>query len=363
MLGARFPGEPDNQPLKSVERSCAARLRAASMAKEKKPKKEKGAKESKEWRKARSRWQALEDEIGKEFGSLVEDGYDVLELETLRWDYRYDKLVPYKLTKEQLEYFVAEADARAANLPAPPKPGETAAAAGGSQGAPAGSAADAQYQRRSEVDVELIEKYLEKRITREARNDFASAYKDAFGEDLVVPANLDLVDMSYSTREIAAADRAVKLSKAEILGIPEEGKPEEAKAPEPVVEAAPAVAKQSKALAFATAFRKGVPPGPGFGGKWASYNPFHLWIIPKKYCGSSVTRYYLFFAVNLVLTILLFIPRLIIWPIIFVYKLLRRFAAPKVSGKLAPKIRGFQERLAEKPKADADKAKAPAKSS
>jgi len=76
-----------------------------------------------------------------------------------------------------------------------------------------------------------------------------------------------------------------------------------------------------------------------------------------------VTRYYLFFAVNLVLTILLFIPRLIIWPIIFVYKLLRRFAAPKVSGKLAPKIRGFQERLAEKPKADADKAKAPAKSS
>jgi len=113
------------------------------MAKEKKPKKEKGAKESKEWRKARSRWQALEDEIGKEFGSLVEDGYDVLELETLRWDYRYDKLVPYKLTKEQLEYFVAEADARAANLPAPPKPGETAAAAGGSQGAPAGSAADA----------------------------------------------------------------------------------------------------------------------------------------------------------------------------------------------------------------------------
>src|SRR3989304_1277920 len=97
MLGARFPGEPDNQPLKSVERSCAARVRAATP-------------------------------------------------------------------------------------PAPPKPGETAAAAGGSQGAPAGSAADAQYQRRSEVDVELIEKYLEKRITREARNDFASAYKDAFGE-------------------------------------------------------------------------------------------------------------------------------------------------------------------------------------
>lgn len=329
------------------------------MAKEKKAKKGKGAKESKEWRKARARWQALEDEIGKEFGSLVDDGYDLQELETLRWDYRYDKIEQYKLTKEQIEFFVAEAQAKASNLPSPPKPGESAPGFEAAPGASTASAGGGQYQRKSQVDPELIEKYLEKRITREARNDFASAYQQAFGEDLVVPPNMDLVEMSYSTREIAAADRAVKLSKAEILGIPEEAKAEEAKAPEAMAEAAPAVKRPSQAAAAVFAFRRGVPRGPTRDQKWSAWNPFRFWLIPKRLAGASVGRYYAFLLVNLLIFIgqflLLLIPfaiRLIVWGVGYIWKRL-------LKQRIAPALKSLKDKAAIPPPSSGEPKKEP----
>ncbi len=329
------------------------------MAKDKKAKKDKGAKESKEWRKARARWQALEDEVGKEFGSLVEDGYDILELETLRWDYRYDKTDQYKLTKAQIEYFVAEADAKAANEPAPPKPGEPSAAAQAAGASASASPQGGEYQRKSEVDPELIEKYLEKRITRVARNDFAAAYKEAFGEDLHVPDNLDLVEMSYSTREIAAADRAVKLSKAEILGLPEEATAAQAAAPEAVAEVAPAVKRPSQAAAAVFAFRRGVPKGPTRDEKWSAWNPFKFWLIPKRLAGASVGRYYVFLLVNLLIFVgqfvLLFIPfliRLIVWGIGYIWKRL-------LKQRVAPALKSLKDKAAIPPQSAAEGKKEP----
>jgi hypothetical protein len=321
--------------------------------------------EPKDVKKARKDWQDLEGAIDHEFATLVRDGFDQAELETLRWDYRYDKLPEYEgITQEQLEFFVAESEARAAGIEAPHAPWDTGAPSAAKAGEGAAAPSGTDYQRKSQVDMDIIEKYLDKRVAKDTRSELEAVYKEAFGEDLLVPKNLDLVDLSYMPSDVSDADRQRKLSKAEILGLPEDIKAEAAKKEdEAKVEAASAVKKESSALAFATAFRKGVPEGPGFGSKWAAYNPFHLWVIPKKYCGSSVPRYYLFFLINLVLTVLLFIPRIIIWPIVFIFKVLNRFVAPKAGGKLGAKIKGFQDKLAETtPKADPDKGKAPAKS-
>jgi hypothetical protein len=319
-------------------------------------------KEPKDLRKARAQWRALEDQIDNEFKMLVRDGYPMEELDTLRWDYRYAKLEDFKITQEQLEFFVAEADAKAAGLPPPLPPGVTARPDDkGAQGVPGGPTTGAEYQRKSQVDLDLVEKYLERRVGRETRTEMQSLYKEAFGEELQVPEKVDLVDISY--HDMAGADAARKLSKAEILGIPDDAKPEEKK--EEPVAAAPAVKKESRSLAVAMAWKKGVPPGPTRDEKWSALNPFKFWLIPKRLAGTSVGKYYAYFAVNLVIFVaqfaLLLIPfliRLFFWGIRYIWRrLLKQRVAPAME-KLKEKA-AIPQPSAPEPK----KETAPAKSS
>ncbi len=326
--------------------------------------------EPKDVKKARKEWQDLEESINHEFATLVRDGFDMAELETLRWDYRYDKLAEYEgITQEQLEFFVAESEAKAAGLEAPHAPWETGAPSAAKAGAGAAAASGTDYQRKSQVDMDLIEKYLDKRIAKDTRSELEAVYKDAFGEDLHVPKNLDLVDLSYMPSDVSDADRQRRLSKAEILGLPEDIKAEAAKKEEEAkAEAAPVVPtvkKPSGAIAAAMAWRKGVPKGGTYDEKWSALNPFKFWLIPKRFAGESIVRYYAILAVNLVIFIgqfvLILIPfaiRAILWGVRYLY---RRLLKPR----LAPALQSLKEKAAvPPPKApEPKKESAPAKSS
>lgn len=280
--------------------------------------------------------------------------YDREELETLRWNYRMDQMEEYKLTEEELRYFVAAKEAAEAGLPPPPLPGSLA---GGTPVEPGQGAAapQAEYQRKSSVDMALVDKYLERHIERDSTSEMAKIYKEAFGDDLHVPEKLSLVDLTYGTGSIGQAH---KVTKAEIFGTPEEGAAEKAAAAAgeaAKVEAVPAPRKESKAVKFATAYKRGVPEGPGTGEKYRMSNPLRVWSIPKRFAGTSVGRYYLLFAINIALFVLLLIPRIFVWPVVFVARLIKRFVAPRVSARVAPRIQGLQEKLAEKPKPAAEK--------
>jgi len=200
----------------------------------------------------------------------------------------------------------------------------------------------AEYERKSTVDMNLIDKYLDRHVERDSTAELAQIYKAAFGEDLHVPEKLSLVDLTYRTSGLSEAG---KVTKEEMFDLPQAEKKEEA-----AVAAAPAVPKESGVLKFATAYKRGVPEGPGFGGKLKWYNPARLWLIPKRFCGGRVGRYYLLFLINLVLFFVLLLPRLIMWPIFFVLRLLKRFVAPKVQDKVGSRMRSFQEKMAEPPK-------------
>lgn len=342
------------------------------MAKDKKSEKaakKAQGKEPKELRKARSAWEAMERQIDNEFRMLVREGYPMEELETLRWDYRYAKVDEFKITQEQLEYFVAAADARAQGLEAPPMPGAPAptaeSAAGGAASAQSGPTTGADYQRKSQVDLDLVEKYLDRRVGRETRSEMQDLYKEAFGEELHVPAKVDLVDISYHA-DITGADKAAKLSKMEILGVPDDAKPEEKKEEAKVEEvaAAPAVKRESRILGVIMVAKKGVPEGPTRDAKWSVWNPFKFWVIPRRFAGKSKGKYFAILGINLVIFIgqfaLLLIPfllRLIVTGIRYIWA---RFLKQKV----APAMASLKEKAAvpQTPAAEPKKDSAPTKS-
>jgi hypothetical protein len=351
----------------------------AQVAKDKKAakaaKKEARGKDSKDLRKMRSSWRKLEDEIDAEFAVLVREGYPIEELETLRWDYRYAKLEDSKLTQEMLEFFVAESEALAAGLPPPPVPGASAApAAGGAPGLAQGAATaqtGADYHRKSQVDLDLVEKYLERRVGRETRSEMHALYKEAFGEDLSVPEKVDLVDMSYHA-DITGADASRKLSKSEILGTPEEPKSDapkvEAKAE---AAAAPEVKKESKVVGFVMVSKRGVPEGPTRDAKWSAWNPFKFWLIPRRLAGKSVGRYYAIFLVNLVIFILQFALLLVPFAIRGIVTLAKWIWARFLKQKMGSAVANLKEKAAVPPpasgsapaaSAEAKKDAAPAKS-
>ncbi len=320
----------------------------------------------KDIKRAETRWRALEDEIDEEFNTLQRDGFEIAELETLRWDYRYDKLEAHKVTQEQIEFFVAEAEAKAAGMPPPRAPWATAGADAGPAGAARAPALSEEYKRKSQVDLELVEKYLERRVGRETRSEMESVYKEAFGEDLHVPAKVDLVDFSYHASDVVGADQHRRLSKAEILGIPAEANAEDAKAEgkAEAVAAAPAVKKESRAAAAAMAWKRGVPQAPTRDAKWSPWFPFKIWLIPKRLAGTSVPTYYALLIVNLVIFIATLAPllipflfRSIVWLAIYIW---RRFLKQRV----APAMQTLKEKAAVPPagSADAEKKSAPAKS-
>jgi hypothetical protein len=259
----------------------------------------------------------------------------------------------YKLTEEELQYFVAADEADRSGAAPPPMPASLSGEASASPAAVAAQAgAEAEYQRRSNVDMALVDKYLERHVERDSTAEMAKIYRETFGEDLHVPEKLSLVDLTYGTGSIG---QAARLTKTDVFGTPEEIAAEKAAAEAKPVEAAPAVQKESKARKFATAYKRGVPEGPGTGEKFKMSNPLRVWTIPKRFAGKSVGRYYVLFIVNLVLFIVLFIPRLIIWPISFAYRMIKRFVAPKVSARVAPRLQGLQEKLAEPAKAAPEK--------
>lgn len=333
----------------------------------KKPKAGKSAAkgEDKGLKKARKAWRALEDEINKEFAMLVREGFDIAELETLRWDYRYDKFGRHGLTQEQVEFFVAESDAILAGLPPPKAPGSLAAPA--AQSAPAPSAASsAEYKRKSDVDMELIEKYLERRGSRETRSELESVYKQAFGEDLVLPPTLDLVDLSFHSADLQDSQRPGKLTKEQVLGIPSEEKPEEKKAVEIKAEAAPAEKREPRAAGVAMAWKRGVPPGPTRDEKWSFWNPLKFWVIPKRLARSRVGRYYAIFILNLAILILQIFPGLTIPLIIRTIAWIVRYVWRKfLKQRVAPAIESLKEKAAvpATPSSDAEKKPSGAKSS
>jgi hypothetical protein len=325
------------------------------MAKDKKEKKQKGDKApaSKQLKKAKAQWEELEREIDKEFVLLQKQGYPKDELETLRWDYRYTKLPDFKITQEQMEYFVAAPEAIAAGVEPPPPPGEseTKAEAGG---AAAAAPVDEEYKRKSKVDMDLVEKYLEHRVGRETRTEMSSLYKEAFGEDLHVPDKLDLTDISYA-QDMTAAVKPGRLSKSEILGVPDDAKPvtdvkrveAPAVAPAPV---GPKVKRPSQLLGLLLAFKRGVPEYPTYDEKWWVGHPFRFWVIPKRLAGKSVPKYYGIFAANLAILIVQFFPllglpillRLILWAIRYVWL---KF----IKNRLTPAMASLKEKAAIQP--------------
>jgi hypothetical protein len=311
---------------------------------------EKGS--AKHFKKQQKRFRELEEYIDAEFQALS-DEYDREELEELRWDYRLDQMGEYKLTEEEIRYFVAEKEARQNGLPPPELPASLSGSKGGQQAAAAAAAAPQQeYVRKSDVDLALVDKYLERHIERDSTAEMAKIYKETFGEDLHVPEKLSLVDLTYNTGAIKEAHR---LTKTEVFGTPEEIAAEKAAAEgKAKVETAP-TRKESKALKFATAYKRGVPEGLGTGEKYRMSNPARVWSIPKRFAGKSVGRYYVLFAVNLVLFFLLLIPRIFLWPILTLLRLLKRFVAPRVAARVAPRIQGIQQKLADPAKAPAEK--------
>ncbi len=306
----------------------------------------KGAKHLK---KAQKRVRELEAYIDSEF-EVLSDTYDREELETLRWNYRLDQMEDYKLTEEELRYFLAVKEAEEVGAVPPMLPASLGGEALAQPSPEAHGAAEGEYQRKSNVDMALVDKYLERHIERDSTAEMSKIYKEAFGEELHVPEKLSLVDLTYGTGSIGAAG---KVTKAEIFGTPKEAGA--AKVEEKGVEATPAVKKVSKSVKFATAYKRGVPEGPGTGEKYRMSNPLRVWTIKKRFAGKSVGRYYFLFVVNLVLFVVLLLPRVIIWPILFVVRLIKRFVAPKVSARIAPRIQSLQSKLADPSKAATEK--------
>jgi hypothetical protein len=301
--------------------------------------------EQRRLKKPRKSFEKLERDIDKEFRILAEE-YPLEELESLRWDYRFERADAYHLSREDLEYFVAAKEAEAAGAAAPKVPGSRKGQAHAAADAPA-TPGD-EYKRKSDVDIALVEKYLERKVMRNAEQELASVYKQVFGEDLHIPERVDLAD--YTPRADAVKS-AQKLTKAEDFGLPEGAKPAEEKKVEAAADAAPAVKKGSAAAAFVLAFKRGVPPGPGFGQNWRMSNPLRVWTIPKRFVGESVGKFYVIFLVNVVLFIVLLLPRAFLWPILFVARQIKR----RVGGKLAPKLKGLQQKYAEPAKAETGK--------
>lgn len=303
----------------------------------------------KELAKKEKRFQELEHHIDEEFRLLVTtESYDWEELNTLRWDYRLDYAKEFKLTEEDIQYFVAKKEGRTLALP-PGAPQPMMAAYAYGSDAYGGQLPTGEYVRMSDVDIALIEKHLERKIRRDSAGALADLYKEATGEDLVVPEKYTLVDLTYPTRDIRAQHKAGKLSKAEILGGPEE-KPAQATVEpkaEAKVEAPRAVRRESKALAVALAVRRGVPRGPTYDERWHILNPFRFWVLPKRLAGNSVWLFYILIVLNLVIFIgqfaIILIP-FVIRSVLFGLVWIKRIVAPKVGQKLGPKFRAMQEK-------------------
>jgi hypothetical protein len=319
--------------------------------------------ERKEAERQKKRYADLEKAIDKEFSVLAKKhDYSREELEELRWAYRYDLAADYKLTAEDVEFYAAGAEAVAAGGAAPKrrrlKRAKEATPTGGAgeAGQTGGAEGTAEYARKSDVDIDLIEKYLDRKVYRTTRAEMAQVYKDMYGEDLLVPEHVDLVDLSRPMRDLEDADRARKLTKAQVFGLPEEAKEEDEKKAEEAatVEAAPAVKRESRALGLTMAWKRGVPRGPTYDAKWSVWNPLRFWVIPKRFAGQSVLFYYILFVVNLIIFfgqfVLLLIPfllRLLVTVIRWVWK---RF----LKQAIAPRLKSLKDKAAIPP-ADGEK--------
>jgi len=298
------------------------------------------------------RFHKLERAIDQEFAILAKtQGYAREELEELRWDYRYDWAPRFKLNQQDLEYFASEQGAVAAGAPVPKKRRDRKAKQAAAEPAVAAAAGPTEYARKSDVDMDLIEKFLDRKIYRNTRNEMARVYKEAFGDDLVVPERVDLVDLAMPARGISEAHRAAKPTKAEIFGLPvEKGVEAAATVEAPKVEAAPKVKRESSAVGIATAYKRGDPQGPTRDEKWSVLFPFKFWLLPKRWAGTKVSTFYILFVFNLILFVVLLFPpillvRGLLWAIVFALKVLRRFVAPKVGSKMAPKLKSFQDKM------------------
>src|SRR6266850_4922672 len=312
------------------------------------------------------RFHKLEKAIDQEFAILAKtQGYAREELEELRWDYRYDWAPRFKLSNEDLEYFTGQQGTAPAGAPAPKqkrgRKGREAAAASSQTASAAQSAAPTVYARKSEVDMDLIEKYLDRKIYRNTRNEMAQMYKDAFGEDLVVPERVDLVDLATPARDITDAHRSPKPTKAEIFGLAGDTKVQAAeKAEEPKVEAAPKVKAEPRSIGVLMAWRRGVPDRPTYDQNWSVLNPFRFWFIPKRFAGKNRALYYILFFVNLIFFlaqfVLVFIPFIIRTVLFLIRWVWRRFVKPRV----APALQALKEKAAVPPAQAAEAEKKPA---
>lgn len=264
--------------------------------------------------------------------------YDRDELETLRWNYRLDQMEEHKLTEEELRYFVAVKAADEAGLPPPALPASLSDEPEAQSAAAAAAAPSAEYSRKSQVDMALVDKYLDRHITRDSTAEMAKIYKNTFGEDLEVPEKLSLVDLTYGTGSIGQAH---KVTKTEIFGTPEEIAAEKAAAEKKgaPAEAAAAKPKRGHARGFVTAYKRGVPEGPSYDAKLSLWNPFRFWVIPRRLAGKSVGRYYVFAIINMVIFVgqfvLLLVPFLIRLIVTGIRWIWRRFLRNRVTPGLA----------------------------
>lgn len=312
--------------------------------------------ERKRQKKLSKAFDQLERDIDDEFKLLMEtEGYPMDELEGLRWDYRFEKAADAGLSREELEYFGAKKEAALSGAE-PPKPLGAKGAAVAAGPAAGASAASGEYVRKSEVDLALVEKYLERKGSRNVENELSSVYKQMFGEELHIPERVELADYTPKATDMKPS---TKVTKEEIFGLAEGAKPEEKKAEAAAVEAAPAVKKPSKAMGVALAWKKGVPEGPTRDEKWSVWNPFRFWVIPKRFAGKSVGKYYVIIAINLVIFLgqfgLLLIPfllRLIVTAIRYIW---RRF----LKQRLVPKFQALKEKAAVPPPPPAEGEKKP----
>lgn len=307
--------------------------------------------ERKSQKKLSKAFDQLERDIDDEFKLLMEtEGFPMDELEGLRWDYRFEKAADAGLSREQLEYFVARKEAALTGAE-PPKP------LGGKGAAAAGTAASSgEYVRKSDVDIALVEKYLERKGSRNVESELSSVYKQMFGEDLHIPERVELADY---TPKATPMEPSTKVTKEEIFGLAEGQKSEEKKAEAAPAEAAPAVKRPSKAKGVALAWKKGVPQGPTRDEKWSVWNPFRFWVIPKRFAGKSVGKFYVIFIVNLVFFfaqfLLLLIPFILRSAVTFFRYIWRKF----LKQRMVPKFQALKEKAAVAPATPSEGEKKP----
>lgn len=272
--------------------------------------------------------------------------YDRDELETLRWNYRMDQLEEFKLSEEELRYFVAVKEADEAGLPPPPLPPSLSDEPEQKRAEAEAAQAPQEYARKSQVDMALVDKYLDRHITRDSTAEMAKIYKEAFGEDMHVPEKLSLVDLTYGTGSIGQAH---KVTKTDIFGTPEEIAAEKAAAEkkEAKVEAAPKKAKSGRTRAFVTAYKRGVPEGPSYDAKWSVWNPFRFWVIPRRFAGKSAGRYYLLAIINAVIFIGQFVLLLVPFAIRAIVTALRWVWRRFLRNRVSPGWQRVKERAAQ----------------